>query len=258
MSWRNSETRNPESSSTSLMGRREKLIARIMERRLDIAFVVSGTPTPGCDAEALWSAGICVALPDRHPLAGCDAIDWELLKDEHFVLGREATAAGFDDHATERIARIGGRLSLVDARCFSRAGDAIRRAWLWPQPRERRVDRQFPIQASPFVRSRAKTIAFPTARSGFPATTIRRCDAFSVWRARSRRSSVRYRRRRLRIRLTLRAARLCKFPIAGDEFLQHRRDQFRGLDGLPGFRARVSRHRRRDRDAAPQGRPRRV
>ena len=96
-----------------LEGSPEKLIARIMERRLDIAFVVSGTPTPGCDAEALWSAGICVALPDRHPLAGCDAIDWELLKDEHFVMGREATAAGIDGYATERIARIGGRLSLA-------------------------------------------------------------------------------------------------------------------------------------------------
>jgi len=90
-----------------------ELISRIMERRLDIVFVVSGTPTPGCDAEALWSSGICIALPDRHPLAGCDAIDWELLKDEHFVMGREATAAGFDAYATERIARIGGRLSLT-------------------------------------------------------------------------------------------------------------------------------------------------
>ncbi len=89
-----------------------ELICRIMERRLDIAFLVSGTPTPGCDAEALWSARICVALPDRHPLAGCDTIDWELLKDERFVFGREADAAGFDGHATERIARIGGRLSL--------------------------------------------------------------------------------------------------------------------------------------------------
>ncbi len=96
-----------------LEGSPEKLVAHMLERRLDIAFVVSGTPTPGCDAEALWSSGIYIALPDRHPLAGCDAIDWGLLKDEHFVFGREATAAGFDDHATERIARIGGRVSLA-------------------------------------------------------------------------------------------------------------------------------------------------
>ena len=91
----------------------EKLIARIMERRLDVAFIVSGTPTPGCDAEALWNSCICVALPNRHPLAGCDAIDWELLRDERFVFGREAIASGFDNYATEKIARIGGRLSLA-------------------------------------------------------------------------------------------------------------------------------------------------
>ena len=89
-----------------------KVIACIMERRLDMAFVVSGTPTPGCDAEALWNSGFCVALPDRHPLAGCDAIGWELLKDERFVFGREAIASEFDNHAIEKIARMGGHLSL--------------------------------------------------------------------------------------------------------------------------------------------------
>jgi DNA-binding transcriptional LysR family regulator len=76
-----------------------KLIAGIMERRLDVVFVISGTPAPGCDLETLWSAGICIALPARHPLSGCDAIEWELLKDEHFIIGREGTAAGLDDYA---------------------------------------------------------------------------------------------------------------------------------------------------------------
>ena len=94
----------------------EKLIARIMERRLDVAFLVSGTPTPGCDTEALWSSGICVALPDGHPLAGCDAIGWELLKDEHFVFGREATAAEFDGHAAERMRR--NRRPSIALRCM--------------------------------------------------------------------------------------------------------------------------------------------
>ncbi len=89
----------------------KELIARIMARQLDVAFIVSGTPTPGCDAEALWSTGVRVALSQRHPLAGCEAIDFELLKDERFVFGREANAAGLDDHAIERVAGIGGRLS---------------------------------------------------------------------------------------------------------------------------------------------------
>lgn len=90
-----------------------KLIAGIMERRLDVAFMVSGTPAPGCDLETLRSAEIRVALPVRHPLSGCEAIEWELLKDEHFIIGREATAAGLDDYATKRMAKIGSRLSLA-------------------------------------------------------------------------------------------------------------------------------------------------
>jgi DNA-binding transcriptional LysR family regulator len=90
-----------------------KLIARIMERRLDVAFIISGTPAPGCDADLLWSADIGVALPERHPLSGCDAIGWELLKEEHFVFGREAIAAGLDDHASRTVAGLGGRLSLA-------------------------------------------------------------------------------------------------------------------------------------------------
>ncbi len=90
-----------------------KSIAGIMERRLDVAIIIGGTPAPGCDLESLWSAGIFVALPVSHPLSGCDAIEWELLKDEHFIFGREATAAGLDDCAAERIANIGGRVSLA-------------------------------------------------------------------------------------------------------------------------------------------------
>ncbi len=37
----------------------------------------------------LRNGGICLALADRRPFTGCDLIDWELLKDEHFVFGRE-------------------------------------------------------------------------------------------------------------------------------------------------------------------------
>ena len=90
-----------------------KLIAGVMDRRLDVAFVVRGTHTPGCDSETLWSASLCVAFSASHPLSGCDAIEWGLLKDEHFIFGREATAAGLADYAAERITEIGKRLSLT-------------------------------------------------------------------------------------------------------------------------------------------------
>lgn len=80
-----------------------------MEWRLDVAFIVSGTPAPGCDLETLWSANIRIALPAGHPLSGCEAIDWEMLKVEFFIFGRDAAAAELEEYATERIAMIGGR-----------------------------------------------------------------------------------------------------------------------------------------------------
>lgn len=49
-------------------------IARIMERRLDVAFVIEGYNVPSCDAERLWSARVSVALPNQHPPAGCELI----------------------------------------------------------------------------------------------------------------------------------------------------------------------------------------
>lgn len=89
----------------------ERLISRIMDHRLDVAFTVAGTPVKGCDSEILWSSDVCVALSASHPLAGCESIEWELLRDAHFVFGREAMAAGFDRHASERLSTVGARLS---------------------------------------------------------------------------------------------------------------------------------------------------
>lgn len=87
-----------------------KSVAGIMERRLDVAFVINDLPTPGCDMETLWTADVFVALPDKHPLSGCATIEWELLKDERFIVGRNAIGAGLDDWASEIAAKIGDRL----------------------------------------------------------------------------------------------------------------------------------------------------
>ena len=89
------------------------LVARLMGRRLDVAFITEATPTPGCDRETLPNGGLILALADRHPLAGCELVDWELLKDEHFVLGRQAIAMGLDDYVSKTLTRQGGRPSLA-------------------------------------------------------------------------------------------------------------------------------------------------
>lgn len=88
-------------------------VAGIMERRLDVAFVVDSMPTPGCDRQSLWSVDIFVTLPVGHPVSGCEAIEWALLKDEHFILGRDAVGTGLDDYANKEIAKVGRVVSLA-------------------------------------------------------------------------------------------------------------------------------------------------
>lgn len=87
-------------------------IASLFDRRLDVAFVTGVSHTPGCDAEVLWTARIRVALPDQHPLAGCDVLEWELLKDEEFILGRGANDAGLYQLGAERLEQFGRTASI--------------------------------------------------------------------------------------------------------------------------------------------------
>ncbi|WP_312030578.1 LysR family transcriptional regulator [Methylosinus sp. H3A] len=93
-------------------GSAQDQVAMLMERRLDVTFFAEGVLAPSCDAETFWFAGICVAFPHRHPLAGCDFIDWEFVKNEHFILGREALSSGFDRLASDSITKFGGRMTL--------------------------------------------------------------------------------------------------------------------------------------------------
>ena len=82
-------------------------IARITERLLDIAFV-TGTPTaPQCDIAVLWQARVFVALPEKHVLADGNSIEWEGLKDERFIVSREAPGPEIHDYVIQRLASLG-------------------------------------------------------------------------------------------------------------------------------------------------------
>jgi DNA-binding transcriptional LysR family regulator len=102
-----------ESSSTAQLG-------MLLQRRIDVALCLDGSATPECDMEKLWTGDVFAALAEAHPLAGCDVIDWEPLKDEHFILDRDALGTALDRLATDRISQAGGRISL-EANDVSRA-----------------------------------------------------------------------------------------------------------------------------------------
>ncbi|WP_051335583.1 LysR family transcriptional regulator [Methylocapsa acidiphila] len=82
-------------------------LARISERLLDIAFV-TGTPSAlHCDTLVLWEARVFAALPARHRLAKEDAVGWEGLKDERFIVSRDAPGPEIHDYLVRRLADFG-------------------------------------------------------------------------------------------------------------------------------------------------------
>ncbi|MGJ0454617.1 MAG: LysR family transcriptional regulator [Methylocystis sp.] len=105
-------TSHPAVALDFVEGHAREHIASLFDRRLDIAFMTGALHAPGCDAEVFWTVRVCVALPDQHPLAGCDALDWEHLKDEEFILGRGANDGGIYQLGAERLEQF-GRKALI-------------------------------------------------------------------------------------------------------------------------------------------------
>jgi len=82
-------------------------LARISEHLLDIAFV-PGTPSVShCDTAVLWEARVFAVLPERHPLADEDNIGWEALKNEHFIVSRDAPGPEIHNNIVRRLADLG-------------------------------------------------------------------------------------------------------------------------------------------------------
>jgi DNA-binding transcriptional LysR family regulator len=59
--------------------------------------------TRDCDVAKLWSERVFVVLPDSHALCGKDAINWEDLKTEHFILTRSDVGMAIHDYVIQRL-----------------------------------------------------------------------------------------------------------------------------------------------------------
>jgi DNA-binding transcriptional LysR family regulator len=82
-------------------------VARITERQIDIAFV-TGTPQAShCDTVLLWETRVFAALPGWHSLASDNAIQWDSLKDEQFIVSRDAPGPEIHDYIVRRTAAFG-------------------------------------------------------------------------------------------------------------------------------------------------------
>lgn len=72
------------------------ILTALEERRLDVAFMTEHTLWPHAVAEPIYRERLLAALPTGHPLAARKTLNWDLLRDETFLV------QGWDESQTAR------------------------------------------------------------------------------------------------------------------------------------------------------------
>jgi DNA-binding transcriptional LysR family regulator len=86
------KTSQPSINLEFIDGRQSQHMDDLKHRKIDICFLTSLSPQPELDAEEFWSVSAIIALPKSHALAKRKSLNWEDLKNEHF-LAREQSAS---------------------------------------------------------------------------------------------------------------------------------------------------------------------
>jgi DNA-binding transcriptional LysR family regulator len=99
--------RNPDVALQILEGASVEQLALVRKSRLDVAFVLGTPDVPNCDLVQLWTEQIFVALPQEHILCEYDEINWEVLRNEQFILCQSEKGRALHDHLIKRLAELG-------------------------------------------------------------------------------------------------------------------------------------------------------
>lgn len=87
-------------------------VALIRRGRLDVAFVMGNPVIANCEAAQFWTERLFVALPHGHVLCVSKEVDWEALRDEHFILRQSDPGPAIQDYVIKRLADLGYRPSV--------------------------------------------------------------------------------------------------------------------------------------------------
>jgi len=105
--------RFPEVEISTVEGSRSRLFDGIQNGSVDIA-VVTGEPASDFSRSmTLWSERILVALPEDHPLAANEIINWTDLKRERFLLGERDPGPEIQDMLVAKLSSPGDLLNIV-------------------------------------------------------------------------------------------------------------------------------------------------
>ncbi|WP_372027372.1 LysR family transcriptional regulator [Tistrella mobilis] len=79
----------------------------LLDGRLDIAFMPGDPQLPGCRAERLWEETIYIAIPAWHRTASLEAVRWEDVGHETFLLKADATRTEIEDYLIRQLCECG-------------------------------------------------------------------------------------------------------------------------------------------------------
>jgi DNA-binding transcriptional LysR family regulator len=88
---------HPEIDVSIVEGPPSENLALLCAEQLDVVFVMGEPVARDCDVARLWNERVFVVLPDTHALCDKDAIKWEDLKTEHFILTRSEVGMAIHD-----------------------------------------------------------------------------------------------------------------------------------------------------------------
>jgi DNA-binding transcriptional LysR family regulator len=97
---------HPEIDVSIVEGPPSENLALLRAEQLDIVFVMGEPVARDCDVARLWNERVFIVLPDTHALCGKDAIQWEDLKTEHFILTRSEVGMAIHDYVIQRLAAL--------------------------------------------------------------------------------------------------------------------------------------------------------
>lgn len=105
--------RYPRVDFSTVEGARARLLDGIHNGTIDIA-IVTGEPASDFDhSMVLWSERIVVALPEDHPLAAKEVIDWTDLKRERFLLSERDPGPEIRDILVAKLNSPGVSLDII-------------------------------------------------------------------------------------------------------------------------------------------------
>ncbi|MGO4683497.1 LysR substrate-binding domain-containing protein [Hyphomicrobium sp. 2TAF46] len=82
-------------------------VAAVQHHRMDVAFLTGAPIVYGCETTHLWDEQVFAVIPHDHVLARCERIDWDDLRDEHFLVTDTDPGPEIHDYLVKHLAELG-------------------------------------------------------------------------------------------------------------------------------------------------------